>query len=165
MLTLFFGTMAVIAAIAILFGFYIFAAYVFSRLAEKFRVGSFFQFLIPIYNIMLLCDCAKITRWLTVALVAPGLVASALNILSFDTLSDMVKSGGALVALAANVWLWGSIAKRLGKNFWLWGIITPLLLGFPILILAFDGSMPRRDGAAGTGAKVTTDGETKYIDV
>lgn len=73
--------------------------------------------------------------------------------------SEVFSSGAALVAFAANVYLWGKIAERLGKNFWLWGILTPVLLGLPVLILAFDGSMPSRNG--GYSGK----GEKRYIDV
>lgn len=164
MFTLFFGAMALIVSVIVIFGFYIFAAYVFARLAEKFRVGSFIRFLIPFYNIMLLCDCARVTRWLAAALIAPGITASILNMLSLGALEGVISSAGAVIGFAANVWLWGSIAQRLGKNFWLWGIITPVLVGLPVLILAFDGSMPPL-GRSASSAKVTVDGETKYIDV
>lgn len=71
MFTILFGALAVIVLVLMCFGIYIFAAYVFSRLGEKFRIGSFLQFLIPFYNVMLLCDCARISRWFTVAVIAP----------------------------------------------------------------------------------------------
>lgn len=159
MFTILFGALAVIVLVLMCFGIYIFAAYVFSRLGEKFRIGSFFWFLVPFYNIMLLCDCAKISRWFTVAIVAPGIITAAMNIVSFYVFAEVFNSGAALVAFAANVYLWGNIAERLGKNFWIWGIITPVLLGLPVLIMAFDGSMPIRNG--GSSGK----GETRYIDV
>lgn len=159
MFTILFGALAVIVLVFMCFGIYIFAAYVFSRLGEKFRIGSFFQFLIPFYNVVLLCDCAKISRWFTVAIVAPGIVTAAMNIVSFYVFAELFSSGAAMVAFAANVYLWGRIAERLGKNFWLWGIITPIFLGLPVLIMAFDGSMPFREG--GPSRK----GETKYIDI
>ncbi len=159
MFTILFGALAVIVLVIMCFGIYIFAAYVFSRLGEKFRIGSFLRFLIPFYNIALLCDCAQVSRWFTVAIVAPGIVTAAMNIVSFYVFAEVFSSGAALVALAANVYLWGKIAERLGKNFWLWGIITPILLGLPVLIMAFDGSMPVRNGVS------SRNGETKYIDV
>lgn len=159
MFTILFGALAVIVLVLMCFGIYIFAAYVFSRLGEKFRTGSFFLFLIPFYNIILLCDCARISRWFTVAIVAPGIITAAMNIVSFYVFAEVFSSGAALVAFAANVYLWGKIAERLGKNFWLWGIITPVLLGLPVLIMAFDGSMPVRNGES------SRKGETKYIDV
>ncbi|MDD4159954.1 MAG: hypothetical protein PHO18_03300 [Synergistaceae bacterium] len=159
MFTILFGALAVIVLVLMCFGIYIFAAYVFSRLGEKFRVGSFLQFLIPFYNIALLCDCARISRWFTVAIVAPGIVTAAMNIVSFYVFTEIFSSGAAMVAFASNVYLWGKIAERLGRNFWLWGIMTPVLLGLPILFLAFDGSMPYKDeGSSG-------ENETRYIDV
>ena len=78
-----FGAFAVIALVFFCFGIYIFTAYVLSRLGKKFGVGSFPLFLIPVYDIMILCDCAKITRWLTVALVAPGIVTFVMNAVTF----------------------------------------------------------------------------------
>lgn len=159
MFTILFGALAVIVLVLMCFGIYIFAAYVFSRLGEKFRIGSFLRFLIPFYNIALLCDCARISRWFTVAIVAPGIITAAMNIVSFYVFAEVFSSGAALVAFAANVYLWGRIAERLGKNFWLWGIITPILLGLPVLIMAFDGSMPVGNGRSSRKE------ETKYIDV
>jgi hypothetical protein len=162
MFTILFGALAVIVLVLMCFGIYIFAAYVFSRLGEKFLVGSFIRFLIPFYNIMLLCDCAKISRWFTIAIAAPGFVSAALNIVSFYAFNEIFGSGAALVGFAANVYLWGRIAERLGKNFWLWGIGTPVLLGLPIMVLAFDSSMPRD---VDRGKRVNRDGETRYIDI
>ena len=159
MFTILFGALAVIVLVLMCFGIYIFAAYVFSRLGEKFRIGSFLLFLIPFYNIILLCDCAGISRWFTVAIVAPGIITAAMNIVSFYIFAEVFSSGAALVAFAANVYLWGKIAERLGKNFWLWGMITPILLGLPALIMAFDSSMPVGNGRS------SRKGETKYIDV
>ena len=40
MFTILFGALAVIVLVLMCFGIYIFAAYVFSRLGEKFRIGS-----------------------------------------------------------------------------------------------------------------------------
>lgn len=162
MFAILFGALAVIVVVLMCFGLYIFAAYVFSRLGEKFRVGSFLQFLIPFYNVMLLCDCAKISRWFTIGVIAPGFIAAAMNLVSLYLFADFFSSGAALIGFAANVYLWGSIAERLGKNFWVWGILTPVLLGLPVLILAFDGSMPRREEY---GARMSREGETRYIDV
>ncbi len=159
MFTILFGALLVIVLVLMCFGVYIFAAYVFSRLGAKFRIGSFIRFLIPFYNVALLCDCAKISRWFTVAIIAPGIVTAAMNIVSFYVFVGFFSSGAALVAFAANVYLWGSIAERLGKNFWFWGLITPVLLGLPVLILAFDGSMPA------VGRESSEKGETRYLDV
>ena len=80
MFTIFFGAFALLAALAATFGFYLFSAYVMYRLGDKFRVGSFAGFLLPVYNVMLLCDCAGVTRWLTAGLAAPAFAAAALNL-------------------------------------------------------------------------------------
>ncbi|MCE5202178.1 MAG: hypothetical protein LLF78_06685 [Synergistaceae bacterium] len=163
MFTILFGTFAVIMFILMCFGFYIFAAFVFSRLGEKFRIGSFFGFLIPIYNVMLLCDCAKISRWITLGIVAPGIVTLGMNVVSFYLFAPVFEPATALISFAANVYLWGSIAQRLGKNFWLWGILTPVLVGLPVLIMAFDGSMPVDRDERGPRENVSD--KTRYIDI
>lgn len=131
-----------IFALSFFFILYIFIAYVFSRLGKKFAVGSFIEFLIPIYNVMLLCDCASVSRWLTVGIVAPGLISGAMNALTYFPFMPLFVPASGLIALIATFYLWGSIAKRLGKNFWVWGILTTLLMGAPLLILAFDNSTP-----------------------
>ncbi len=161
MFTLLFGAFTVLAVLLVFFGFYLFAAYVFYRLGEKFRIGSFVGFLIPGYNVMLLCDCAAVTRWLTVAILAPGFVQFVMNALSLYMFAQFFESVSGLIGVVASVYLWGSIARRLGKNFWLWGIGTTILLGLPALILAFDGSMPQRH----VSSHVSSDGETRYIDI
>lgn len=53
---------------------YIITVYMFYRLGRKFGIGSFMKFLIPVYNYMLLCDCAKISRWFAAGCVAPFFV-------------------------------------------------------------------------------------------
>ena len=164
MFTVLFGAFAVVVFVLMCFGFYIFAAFVFYRLGEKFRVGSFLGFLIPIYNVMLLCDCAKLTRWLTVGLLFPGFVASVMNVASLHMLEPYVKTAGLLIGFAANVLLWGSIAKRLGKNFWLWGIITTVLCGLPVLILAFDSSLPVPESRPRSGQLGPDQGDGPHAD-
>lgn len=141
MFALLFGTFALFAVILFTFGFYLFSAYVLFRIGEKFRVGSYPAFLVPVYNVMLLCDCAGITRWTAAGIVMPGLAAALLGI--FIPLGD---AGYAALAIFTFSWiyLWGSVAERLGKNFWLWGLLTAFLGGIPILFLAFDSSLPSR---------------------
>lgn len=94
--------------------------YVLSRVGRKFGIGSFGSFCVPIYNIVLLCRCAGISDWFVLVFLIP-----------------VVNLGGA-------VYLWGSIAKRLGKSFWLYGLGIGLI-GIPVFFLAFDRS---RTGAA-----------------
>lgn len=150
-----------IFAISFFFILYIFIAYVFSRLGKKFAVGSFVEFLIPIYNVMLLCDCASVSRWLTVGIVAPGFISGAMNALTYFPFMPLFVPASGLIALIATFYLWGSIAKRLDKNFWVWGIITTLLMGIPLLILAFDNSMPYTNF---TSQKSSSDKENKSSD-
>lgn len=91
-------------------------AYVSLRIGRKFAIGSFLGFSVPIYNFVLLCRCAGISPWLIL-----------LNVIPF---------GG----LVFPVWLYGAIARRLGKSFWLNGLGFWLVI--PILIMAFDDSAP-----------------------
>ena len=161
MFTLMFGAFAVIALGFFCFGIYIFTAYVLSRLGKKFGVGSFPLFLIPVYDIMILCDCAKITRWLTVALVAPGIVTFVMNAVTFYIFAPVLEPASALVAVAAAIYLWGTIARRLGKNFWLWGIGTVMLMGLPVLIMAFDSSAPSHPQSS----RRAEEEEKRYIDI
>ena len=79
MFTMLFGAFAALAALAMLLGFYLFTAYVMYRIGDKFRIGSYLEFLIPVYNVMLLCDCAGITRWVTA-----GIGGLPVLVLAFD---------------------------------------------------------------------------------
>lgn len=129
-------------------GVYIFFSYVFARIGEKFGVGSWPQFFVPIYNIMLFCDCAGIERWVTAGIVLPFF---------FGYLGGGFFGGVvSVIAFASNVYLWGKLAERLGKNFWLWGVITPILWWLPSVVLAFDSSRPlagTNDGEGDQGGR------------
>lgn len=124
---------------------YIFFSYVFARIGAKFGVGSSPRFFVPIYNIVLLCDCAGIERWVAAGVVLP-FILGYLRIVFFG-------KAVAAVALAANVYLWGKLAERLGKNFWLWGFITPILWWLPSAVLAFDSSRPIAGADGGKGER------------
>lgn len=121
---------------------YLYSCYVMYRVGEKFRIGKgYCAFLIPVYNLTLLCGCAGITRWtaFVCAFVFPATLPLSL-ILPPDTVLC-----AASVAFAASWgYLWGSIAEKLSKNFYVWFFLSIVFLGFPILLLAFDGSMPRQ---------------------
>lgn len=131
---------------------YVFFSYVFAKIGEKFGVGSLPQFFVPIYNIVLLCDCAGVERWVAAIVVLP-IIFGYLRIMFFSRIA-------AAAAFAASVYLWGKLAERLGKNFWLWGVITPILWWLPSAVLAFDSSRPM----AGTGGVVRDQGE-RYINL
>ena len=120
--------------------------YVLYRIGRKFQIGTFWSFLVPVYNLFLLCDCAQISRWFSVGIFFPALVLLLiipLGIFFMGPLIFLFKLSTPIVVFATNTYLWGRIAERLGKNFWLWGILTFLFGGLPVLVLAFDGSMPR----------------------
>lgn len=97
--------------------FYVFTSYILYRIGRKFGVGSFLGYLIPIWNVVLLCRCAGITGWFVLFLFVP------------------------IINIFVTFLIWGKIAERLGKNMVLWGLLCTLL-GLPIIILAFDGSQP-----------------------
>lgn len=97
--------------------FYVFTSYILYRIGRKFGEGSFIGYLIPIWNVVLLCRCAGITGWFVLFLFVP------------------------IINIFVTFLIWGKIAERLGKNMVLWGLLCTLL-GLPIIILAFDGSRP-----------------------
>jgi len=103
----------------ILFGAvgYVYGAYVLYRIGNKFGVGSFGEYCIPVYNYVLLCRCAQIPPvrlfWLLVPFANLGFL----------------------------VYLWGTLSTKLGHNFWIFGL-GMFLIGIPAFILAFDQSRP-----------------------
>ena len=122
---------------------YLFFAYVMFRIGDKFLCGRYFDYLIPVYNLVLLCDCAGIPRITAAGLVLPSI--AWLFHFFFDAAS---LSGGAFYAVCALflfcwVYLWGSVARRLGKSFVVWGFLSLVFGGIPVLFLAFDSSLPR----------------------
>ncbi len=143
MLTLL-GLSAILLSLALCAGGYLFAAYVMFRIGEKFRVGRYRDYLVPVLNLMLLCDCGGVTRWTAAGLALPVPLFLIFGAAAAPSLE--IYAGRAAAALFAFCWvyLWGSVAERLGKNFWLWGAACLVFGGIPALLLAFDGSMPRR---------------------
>jgi hypothetical protein len=98
-------------------GIYLFCCWALSKLGAKFQVGPTWGYYVPIYNLVLLCQCAQINPlWILVVLV-PGF-------------------GGVVFT----VYLYGTIAARLGKEFWLWGLLC--ILQIPVFVLALDDSRP-----------------------
>lgn len=152
LLGLFLGT-AITLTLSI--GMYVLYCFVMSRVGRKFGVGSFPHFLVPVYNLVLLCDCARIGRWVAAVIILPV----ALHLLGVSYVGKIV----FILTFVANVYLWGKIAERLGKNFWLWGILTPLLWFFPVLVLAFDSSFPVGCVSAAGGSRGSQ--ESRYIDL
>lgn len=99
------------------FFIYVCITYILYRLGQKFGVGSFGEFLIPLYNVYLLCRCAGLAGPYMVLLLIP------------------------FIQIAATFILWGKIAGRLGKNPFIWGAICTLFF-IPIIFLALDDSRP-----------------------
>ncbi len=143
MLTLL-GLSLLLLSLALCAAGYLFAAYVMFRVGEKFRVGRFRDYLVPVWNLALLCDCGGVTRWTAAGLALPAPLFWIICAAGAPSLEFY--AGRALAALFIFCWvyLWGSVAERLGKSFWLWGAACLVFGGVPVLLLAFDGSMPRR---------------------
>ena len=143
MLTLL-GLSLLLLSLALCAAGYLFAAYVMFRVGEKFRVGRYRDYLVPVWNLALLCDCGGVTRLVAAGLALPAPLFWIICAAGAPSLEFY--AGRALAALFVFCWvyLWGSVAERLGKNFWLWGVACLIFGGIPVLFLAFDGSMPRR---------------------
>jgi len=136
----FLSGIAMFTLVIYFFGYYLLTAFVYSRVGNKFNVGSFWSFLIPFYRIFLLCDCAAVSRWLSLGIIAPCFVAWLVKTASFNMINEPVANLAMLVLVLTTCFIWGKIAERLGKNFWVWAIITPLFCFIPVLFLAFDSS-------------------------
>ena len=143
MLTLL-GLSLLLLSLALCAAGYLFAAYVMFRVGEKFRVGRYRDYLVPVWNLALLCDCGGVTRLVAAGLALPAPLFWIICAAGAPSLEFY--AGRALAALFIFCWvyLWGSVAERLGKSFWLWGAACLVFGGIPVLFLAFDGSMPRR---------------------
>ncbi len=103
---------------------YIVSSYAAAKIGKKFGVGTTWQYFIPIYNHVLLCRCAKISGWWVIGLFVPA------------------------INLAVMVYIYGSVAKKLGKNFWLYGL-GGLLFAVTLYIMAWDKSQPISELPAG----------------
>ena len=96
---------------------YVFAAYVLWRVGQKFGIGSFADYCIPVYNCFLLCRCASISPWHLLWLLVP--------------VADLVFVGC----------LMGTIARKLKHGFWPF-FLGGVLFGLSAIVLAFDASRP-----------------------
>lgn len=117
------AAMTSLLGLAVFAAVYLFSAFVLYRIGRKFKKGTFWEYCIPIYNSVLICRCAGITPWHLIWLFIP------------------------LANIVFIVYLWGAVAQRLGHNFWIFGLGI-FLFAIPILILAFDGSMPAQPASA-----------------
>lgn len=101
-------------------GIYVFFSYVFYRVGAKFGVGSFVEFFIPIWNLVLLLHCANMSGW--------------------HVLWYLVPVANMIITYV----IWGHIAWRLGKNVPLYILLLIFLPPVPMILLAFDNSRPVR---------------------
>ena len=146
----------VVSALSLTLGVYALFAYVLYRVGRKFGLGGYPRFLIPVYNLILMCRCAELPGIYVVLLLAPGAVALAVMLLGIllagpfagVTLLPLLHPLAWLVAVGAHTVLWGRIAQRLGKDFWLWGLLVAFFW-LPLLVLALDDSLPPGGGREG----------------
>ena len=146
----------VVSALSLTLGVYALFAYVLYRVGRKFGLGGYPRYLIPVYNLILMCRCAELPGIYVVLLLAPGAVALAGMLLGIllagpfagVTLLPLLHPLAWLVAVGAHTVLWGRIAQRLGKDFWLWGLLVAFFW-LPLLVLALDDSLPPGGGREG----------------
>jgi len=103
--------------IILLLGFYLLGSWALAKIGAKFGVGTTIQYFIPIYSQVLICRCAQVSPWWTLGMFLP------------------------YVGVAVIVYVFGTLATRLGKNFWLHGLGS-LILCIPVFVMAFDNSQP-----------------------
>lgn len=116
---------------------YVFICYANYRIIRKFNPAmTFLQNLIPAWNIYLL---VKLINPEKAVLVTGLLLLTSNNYYEGAFLYFMV-----LINFCLKAWLYGNIAKRLGKNVWLHTVLAffliPLVVTIPIM--AFDNSRP-----------------------
>ena len=110
-----FSTLFVAIFLPVFVGLYLFVSWIHFRIGRKFGIGNFGQYCIPIYGWVLLCRCAGVSGW---------------NVLWFFV---------PIANLIFAVFLWGTLAERLGHCFWGYGLCI-FFFGIPVYILAFDSS-------------------------
>jgi len=81
------------------------------HLGRKFQNEGFLAYCIPVYQWVLMCRCAGVSAWHAAPLCVP------------------------MVNFGAKIWVFGNIARRMGRNFWGYGIGS--LVYVPVLVLAF----------------------------
>lgn len=100
---------------------YVIGAYISYRIGKNLGVNSSLgYYFIPIYNMVLLAQGAKISIWVILGMFIPFV-----NLIMF-------------------IYFWGKIAEALGKNFWFYGLGSIFLLGIPIYVLAFSSDRKKK---------------------
>jgi hypothetical protein len=98
---------------------YVFNCITLWQIGKKFGIGRPGSYFIPVRNLVLLCRCAGVSGWNVLFCFIP------------------------IVNYGALIWIWGNVARRMGRGFWLYGILCSFLF-FPALILAFGEAAPVR---------------------
>lgn len=106
---------------------YIVSSFAAAKIGKKFGIGPTWQYFIPIYNHVLLCRCAKISGWWVIGTLVP------------------------VINFAILVYIYGSLAKKLGKNFWLYGL-GGLFFAISLYIMAWGKSQPINELPAGANS-------------
>lgn len=98
---------------------YVFYCVTLWQIGKKFGVGTAGAYFIPFRNMVLLCECAGVSGWNVLFCAIP------------------------IVNYGAMLWIWGNLARRMGRGFWLYGILCSFVF-LPALILAFGKAAPVR---------------------
>ncbi|MCB1734357.1 MAG: protein kinase [Gammaproteobacteria bacterium] len=123
------GDLALVVIIAL--WIYVGLAYLKFRIGRKFGVGQFWQYLVPIWDNILLCQAAGISVWWAMGLVAANAAAQYMEAGVGQLIFNLAAAGIA-------GFIFGTIARRLGQNFWLYLVLTTVLLVLPSVIMLFD---------------------------
>lgn len=125
-----------VAGILAIIGYIVMSAILW-RLGRKFQEEDFLAYCIPVYQWVLMCRCANISGWHAAALFVP------------------------ILNCGATVWIFGNIARRMGRSFWGYGIGALFLV--PLLVLAFGNAKPVADDGRNPEEPVTPAGERRYL--
>ncbi|HMD71705.1 MAG TPA: GldG family protein [Bryobacteraceae bacterium] len=122
--------------------FYLYTAYAMMEIGRRLGDdGPAGRYWIPVYNLFLLARRAR---------AIAGFILMLLGVLGyFACLSGLSKEPvergfaiaagvSVLVAVCGSVYLWGTIARKLGRNFWLYGLTVTFLGYLPVLALSWD---------------------------
>ena len=123
---------------------YFAACYILYRIGSKFGPAPLGEYLIPFYNLILLARYIGVSPWLALSTPLPLFVQAV-------TFDPVLVLASAIFSIVAGGYFWGCVARALGKDFWM-GALSLLLLGIPILILAFDSSATPVQRAAAAAA-------------
>lgn len=103
------------------------------KIGNKCGYGEYWKFCIPIYNLALLCECAKISKKILLLIFLPvllkyfGVPFNVANIVITFFFFGYLSSG---------------LAKRFGKKEVVWFFTGGICFFVPLIFFAFDSSRP-----------------------